>query len=571
MIMKNIVTVVALVFLVSQCTNSFPVTGTESSKSNAVSSEGTATIEGDILVLPRPNGRLSRAVYSSHELIWTGGVIPYVVNDCIDTQLRASILFAMGRWENSTCLKFVERSGQEDYVEFTCSSKAALCSSYVGRVGGRQTIQLGLDCEDRILHVIGHTVGLWHEHSRPDRDCYIEIIRGNIDSSGDYDFPKLRRFDAKYPTTYDYGSVMHYRMDEFGNETSPGYRLQTMRVKDTKEYDSQGRPAIGKMIRLSAKDILQTNRLYECGVGVASLLKIHVKSGSISGNGTPTDFSSAADPYVRIRAYDNKGNGVTKVTKTILNTLSPTWNQWLDFGKGEWMYMDVEVLEDDSGVDYSMTSLQTFPVEKGKHKDLKHYEMSLETCGISSFVDFDYEATSLYDLHCTPNPCLNNGTCSVDQNTLSRFNCTCATSWVGETCQYRSGRLQVYAKNGYNLPDQDSNPYRYYSNSGYDYGSSDPYLKVTAYSQSGSQTKTSSIRTDTGSPTWNTWLDFGFGTWSNFTVTVWDYDSSGADDALTSLKTVIPVYGSYVTNLQVCITSGCSSSYANFYYKFQAS
>ena len=111
MIMKNIVTVVALVFLVSQCANSLPVTGAESSKSNAVSSEGTATIEGDILLLPRPNGRSSRAVYSSHELIWTGGVIPYIVNACIDAQLRASILFAMGRWENSTCLKFVERSG----------------------------------------------------------------------------------------------------------------------------------------------------------------------------------------------------------------------------------------------------------------------------------------------------------------------------------------------------------------------------------------------------------------------------------------------------------------------------
>ena len=593
---KALIAVSALVlWTVVQVTSSSPVTGdgspavappVQSDPHDSQETEALQLLEGDILASSpqlahelydtegeRKNedlslDRSSRAVFSSNELIWSEGVIPYVVNDCIDAQLRASILFAMGRWENSTCLKFVERSGQEDYVEFTCSSKAALCSSYVGRVGGRQTIQLGLDCEDRVLHEIGHTVGLWHEHSRPDRDCFVEIIRENIDSSHEYDFPKLRRFDAQYTTTYDYGSVMHYRMDEFGNETSPGYRLQTMRVKNTKQYDSQGRPTIGKMTRLSANDILQTNRLYQWGVGVASLLKVHVKSGSISGNGTPTDFSSAADPYVRIRAYDNKGNGVTKVTKTAVNTLSPTWNQWLEFGKGLWMYMDVEVLEDDSGVDYSMTSLQTFPVEEGKHKDLKHYELSLETCRVSSYVDFDYHAIPLSVVLCTPNPCLNGGSCSFNQRTLE-FNCTCAQSWAGEKCQYRLGRLQVYASRGYNLPDRDGGS-RY--SSGYLSRYSDPYMQVDASSHSGNiTTLKTSIKLDDGSPYWSTWLDFGFGTWYNFTVTVWDYDTATSSEALTIPTTVTPVYGSYITNLQTCSTSGCGSGYANFYYKFLAS
>ena len=591
---KALAAVSLVLWTVVQVTSSSPVTGdgspavappVQSDPHDSQETEALQLLEGDILASPQlvhelyntegesknedlSLDRLSRAVFSSNELIWSEGVIPYIVNACIDAQLRASILFAMGRWENSTCLKFVKRSGQEDYVEFTCSSKAALCSSYVGRVGGRQTIQLGRDCDDRVLHEIGHTVGLWHEHSRPDRDCFVEIIRDNVDSSHDYDFPKLRRFDAQYTTTYDYGSVMHYRMDEFGNETSPGYRLQTMRVKNTKQYDSQGRPTIGKMTRLSANDILQTNRLYQWGVGVASLLKVHVKSGSISGNGTPTDFSSTADPYVRIRAYDNKGNGVTKVTRTVINTLSPTWNQWLEFGKGLWMYMDVEVLEDDSGVDYSMTSLQTFPVEEGKHKDLKHYELSLETCRLSSYVDFDYHAILLSaDVICTPNPCLNGGSCSYIRQTLD-FNCACAQSWAGKKCQYRRGRLQVYALRGYNMPDKDccNNNYGYLTRY------SDPYMQVNAISHSGNnETKKSSIVSDNQSPTWSTWLDFGFDTWYNFTVSVWDYDSATSSDILTIPTSVTPVYGSYVTNQKTCAsTTSCGSSYAYFYYRFQA-
>ena len=186
-------------------------------------------LEGDILASPQlvqelyGSGRSSRAAtVSSYEQIWTGGVIPYVIHSCVDPQLSVKIKTAMKQWESGTCLKFVERNGQEDYVEFTCSSKAALCSSYVGRVGGRQTIQLGSDCEDKVLHEIGHTIGFWHEHSRADRDCFVEILRNNIEPSKYGEFPKLRQSIAQYSTKYDYGSVMHYRMDEFGNETSPG-------------------------------------------------------------------------------------------------------------------------------------------------------------------------------------------------------------------------------------------------------------------------------------------------------------------------------------------------------------
>lgn len=65
------------------------------------------------------------------------------------------------------------------------------CSSYVGRIGGRQTISVGnsdgsITCKHgNIVHEIAHSLGFFHEHSRPDRDSYVSILWANIES-GEY-------------------------------------------------------------------------------------------------------------------------------------------------------------------------------------------------------------------------------------------------------------------------------------------------------------------------------------------------------------------------------------------------
>lgn len=71
-----------------------------------------------------------------------------------------------------------------------CSSQALLllstfhrCCSYVGRRGnGPQAISIGKNCDKFgiVVHELGHVIGFWHEHTRPDRDNHVTIIRENI-------------------------------------------------------------------------------------------------------------------------------------------------------------------------------------------------------------------------------------------------------------------------------------------------------------------------------------------------------------------------------------------------------
>ena len=56
------------------------------------------------------------------------------------------------------------------------------CFSYLGMIGGRQTVNIGRGCEYKgiVQHEILHALGRVHEQSRPDRDQYVIINKNNI-------------------------------------------------------------------------------------------------------------------------------------------------------------------------------------------------------------------------------------------------------------------------------------------------------------------------------------------------------------------------------------------------------
>ena len=60
------------------------------------------------------------------------------------------------------------------------------------------------------MHELIHTLGFWHEHSRPDRDEHITVNWDNIEAEerGEYNKTELSRVNLIGP--YDVCSIMHY-------------------------------------------------------------------------------------------------------------------------------------------------------------------------------------------------------------------------------------------------------------------------------------------------------------------------------------------------------------------------
>ena len=122
----------------------------------------------------------------------------------------------------------------------------------VGRAGDYiQQIRLSPFCTYlTILHEIGHTVGFWHEQSRPDRDQYVNIHFENVRPDRRYLYDIETAIDS-LGQTYDFNSIMHYHESQFSINGSI-----TISAKE------KGIP-VGRAPGLSPLDIKQINLLYK--------------------------------------------------------------------------------------------------------------------------------------------------------------------------------------------------------------------------------------------------------------------------------------------------------------------
>ena len=79
-----------------------------------------------------------------------------------------------------------------------------------------------------MVHELMHTIGFWHEHTRPDRDEYVRINEWNIDTRKlpIHNFNKRKRWEANINGgEYDYCSIMHYSLSAGAKASKIKYSL----------------------------------------------------------------------------------------------------------------------------------------------------------------------------------------------------------------------------------------------------------------------------------------------------------------------------------------------------------
>ena len=154
---------------------------------------------------------------------WPDGVVPYELDPALPEAQQAAATNAVAHWNTHSRLSLVARDAANaaEFPDFIRYSPGSGCSSNVGRQGGPQTVSLGSGCFfGQAVHETGHTIGLWHEQSREDRDSFVRIVFENVDPAQRHNFDQ-HITDGDDVGPYDYGSIMHYPATAFSTNGQP--------------------------------------------------------------------------------------------------------------------------------------------------------------------------------------------------------------------------------------------------------------------------------------------------------------------------------------------------------------
>ncbi|CRK90139.1 CLUMA_CG003855, isoform A [Clunio marinus] len=165
------------------------------------------------------------------------------------------IISGMQEIQTYTCVRFIQRTNQADYVEIINDSG---CWSYLGRRGGKQSLSLkryGCVTKGISMHEFIHALGYDHMHNRVDRDSYVKLYLQNVTPSYRYAFDKVNpSYYGNFNTAYDLNSIMHYGRKSF---SSNGRDVIV-------PYDGSKINVIGQRQRLSSGDIARIKNMYQC-------------------------------------------------------------------------------------------------------------------------------------------------------------------------------------------------------------------------------------------------------------------------------------------------------------------
>jgi hypothetical protein len=179
--------------------------------------DGLAIFEGDIVLgtIDEVDGQEgTRGIgITGLGFRWPDATVPFEVDSALPGKQR--VTDAVAHWHNNTRIRWVPRTpAHSDYVRFVDGTKT---NSPVGRQGGPQVINLLSSAPmGSVVHEMGHSLGLWHEQSREDRNSKIKVHKENITDADEFNFDQ-HITDGDDIGAYDFGSIMHYSKTAFSS------------------------------------------------------------------------------------------------------------------------------------------------------------------------------------------------------------------------------------------------------------------------------------------------------------------------------------------------------------------
>ncbi|MDR2803620.1 MAG: hypothetical protein LBB22_04955 [Treponema sp.] len=189
-------------------------------------------------------GGAQKAIYKTFDLQYDFGIIPYSFDDLryhaiedksIESEHKAALLDAMRDWENSIAaiggsIVFVDKTDDIIYEALALVCLAKLRAMYTEDIDSngyantgsgigvaRLAIKSGLrDMElyRTTRHELGHTLGLYHEHQRWDRDEYVDVSA-----------------DPRYTKDMMDGGINYGKIDEYFTIKWPEIRVKMVGVR----------------------------------------------------------------------------------------------------------------------------------------------------------------------------------------------------------------------------------------------------------------------------------------------------------------------------------------------------